>query len=510
MGLLMPYQARYLADKSRFKAGMFARQTGKTFTTTLEATDDVIEHEVNGGRTRWIILSRGERQAFEALNEGVRPHMRAYGLASEIIEFDLKIDDATHRAAEVLFPGGGKITALPANPDTARGFSANTILDEFAFHKDSRAIWSALFPVISKPGLKLRVISTPNGKKNKFYEIITGANDDWSRHIVDINQAVAEGLPRDIEELHRNAGDEDLWRQEFLLEFLEESSAWLTYDMITACEDAGAGQPEGYQGGRCFIGNDIARRSDLWVAWVWELIGDVMWTREIVTLKNASFAAQDAEIARLMGTYNVERLVMDQTGMGEKPVEDMKAAHGHGRLIGMHLAGAVRMNVASTAKMAFEDRRVRIPAGDPKLRADLNKIKKVTSETGIPRLIADRDGAGHADRAWAAMMGLAAADPFVTKPNDGLLEWYRQQAGEMHARRVAEAGGLNPMLFGALRWVANVGSGATLLRFYDDHEPIGPNLLGQLVERHLVDHDDGGRLSLSIAGRFVMEKGTAR
>ena len=38
--ILFPYQQRYLADKSKFKAGMFARQTGKTITTTLEAVLD--------------------------------------------------------------------------------------------------------------------------------------------------------------------------------------------------------------------------------------------------------------------------------------------------------------------------------------------------------------------------------------------------------------------------------------------------------------------------------------
>ena len=43
---------------------------------------------------------------------------------------------------------------------------------EFAFHKDSREIWKALFPVISA-GWKLRVVSTPNGKGNKFYELVT-------------------------------------------------------------------------------------------------------------------------------------------------------------------------------------------------------------------------------------------------------------------------------------------------------------------------------------------------
>jgi phage FluMu gp28-like protein len=441
VGLLYPYQAKWLADKNRWKIGMFARQTGKTFTTTLELVDDCVEHDLNGGRTRWIILSRGERQALEAMNEGVKTHMAAYGMAADLLEYDIRIDDATYRAVDVLFPNGSRITALPANADTARGYSANVFLDEFAFHKDSRGIWKALFPVVSKPGLKLRITSTPNGKSNKFHELWTAEDATWSRHQVDIHQAVADGLPRDVNELHRAAGDEDLWRQEYGLEFLDEASAWLPYDDIVACEDPAAGHPEAYQGGPVFIGNDIARRSDLWVAWVLELLGDVMWTREIVTLHRASFAAHDAEIARLMGRYNVSRLVMDQTGMGEKPVEDMKAAHGRGRVTGLHLMGAVRMNVATTAKQAFEDRKIRIPAGDPVLRADLHKIQKVNSETGMPRLVAERDGAGHADRAWAAMMGIAGADPFITQPDDGMLEFMRRQHAAMLARREAEKEG---------------------------------------------------------------------
>jgi phage FluMu gp28-like protein len=444
MALLHPYQARWLQDKARFKIGRFARQTGKTFTTTLEIVDDCVEHDLNGARTRWIILSRGERQAFEAMDEGTKRHMAAYGMAADLMEIDIKIDDASYRAAQITLPNGSRITALPANADTARGFSSNVFLDEFAFHRDSRAIWGALFPVISKPGLKLRVTSTPNGKNNKFAELWTDKTGIWSKHSVDIHQAIADGLDRNAAELKAGLADDDLWRQEYELEFLDEASAWLSYDIITGCEDEAAGRPEAYQGGRVFIGNDIARRNDLWVAWVLELLGDVLWTREIVTLKGASFAAQDAEIERLMGRYNVERLVMDQTGMGEKPVEDAKARYGHGRVVGLHLNGAVRMNVASVAKMKFEDRKLRIPAGDNVLRADLHKIKKVNSETGMPRLIADRDGAGHADRAWAVMMAIAAADPFITRPEDGMYQWMKQQHAEMK-RRLAAGEELEPV-----------------------------------------------------------------
>jgi phage FluMu gp28-like protein len=125
-------------------------------------------------------------------------------------------------------------------------------------------------------------------------------------------------------------------------------------------------------------------------------------------------------------------------------VEDAKARYGHGRVVGLHLNGAVRMNVASVAKMKFEDRKLRIPAGDNVLRADLHKIKKVNSETGMPRLIADRDGAGHADRAWAVMMAIAAADPFITRPEDGMYQWMKQQHAEMK-RRLAAGEELEPV-----------------------------------------------------------------
>ncbi|TAN70544.1 MAG: terminase, partial [Magnetospirillum sp.] len=358
---------------------MFSRQTGKTFTTCAEIVDDCIQAEIKGLRVRWVILSRGERQAAEAMDEAIKPFCKAfYTIYEKVLKGkqapkfsteDFVVEKAngdtvTYKALEVRFPSGSRITALPANPDTARGYSANVFLDEFAFHKDSRAIWKALFPVISKAGLRLRITSTPNGKDNKFFELWTAKDSAWSRHEVDIHQAVAQGLDRDKDELHAALNDEDAWAQEYELQFLEEASAWLSYDMITACEHADAGLPELYQGGDCYIGNDIARRRDLWVAWVWEMMGDVLWTREIVERKGISFAEQDAILDELESRYRMRRLAMDQTGMGEKPVEDAQRRYGVHRVEGVLLAGATPLNVATFAKQAFEDRRVRIPAGN--------------------------------------------------------------------------------------------------------------------------------------------------
>jgi len=414
-GILYPYQRRWIDDPARFKVGMFARQTGKTFTNTLEIAEDVLAHDVAGTRTRWVILSRGERQAKEAMDEGLKLHLRAMGAAFEAVEGDSGYryeDGSSIKALEVIMRNGSRVTALPANPDTARGFSANVLLDEFAFHKDSRAIWKALFPVISKPGLKLRVVSTPNGKGNKFYDLVTGKNDRWSRHIVDIHQAVAEGLERDIAELREGCDDEDAWLQEFELQWLDESSAWLPYELINACEHDRAGQPDAYTGGPCFVGVDIGARRDLFVIWVLEAVGDVLWTREIISRRRITFAEQDRLLDAVFERYRVTRCCMDQTGMGEKPVEDAKARHGSLRVEGVLFTGPNKLTLATAGKESFEDRRIRIPLGDKDVRADLHKLQRVVGPTGSPRFVAESDAAGHADRAWACFLAVnAAAQP---------------------------------------------------------------------------------------------------
>ena len=419
----LPYQRRWIADQSRFKIGMFSRQTGKTFSTGGECVDDCFRAWVDGRRSRWVILSRGERQASEMMTEVIKPFTRAFyaayntllkGGEPQFLEGEFRAaqetgPDATYKALEVAFPNGSRITALPANPDTARGFSANVILDEFAFHAKSRDIWAALFPVISRGGQKLRVISTPNGKGNKFYELMTAEDSVWSRHVVDIYQAVREGLDRDIDMLRRGMADEDAWAQEYELKWLDEASAWLDYDLLSAAEAEDAGDPIRYQGGLCYVGVDIAARNDLFVIWVNEVVGDVLWTREIIARRRISFAEQSALLDEVMRRYRVVRVRMDQTGMGEQPVEAAKRRHGELRVEGVLFSAAAKLDMATALKEALQERKLRLPQGDALLRADLHSVKSVVGVTGTRRLVADGDSDGHADRFWAGALAASAA-----------------------------------------------------------------------------------------------------
>lgn len=401
--ILYPYQQRYLRDAARFKAGMWSRQTGKTFTTTLEAVLDVLEAEAEGRVARWTILSVSRDRALDAMDNGVKLHLRAFKQAFEALDLPFEHDELAH---VVRLPGGSYIRAIASKPSTARGMSDNLILDEFAHHQDNRAIWTALLPVVSKPGLKLRVISTPNGVGDKFHEIMTAPESIFSRHVVTIHDAVRDGLPRDVEELKRAMNDPEAWAQEFECQFVDAASSWLPYELIAACE---VPEPGPYDGGPCFVGMDFAARGDLTVIAVLEEVGDVLHCRELVELRRTSFAEQLAELDRIMREYRVTRAALDQTGLGEMPVQEAKRRHGMLRIEGVLFSAARKLDLATALKQRFEDRAIRIPAM-PELRADLHSVKREMGATGAPRLTAERGAQGHADRFWALALACGAAD----------------------------------------------------------------------------------------------------
>lgn len=403
--ILYGYQRAYLKDQARFKAGMFSRQTGKTFTTTLEAVLNVLDAEAHGRASRWTILSISEDRAKDAIDNGVKLHLQAFQTAFDYLEEPF---DKEEKAYEIRLPCGSRIRAVAANPRTARGMTENLILDEFAHHHDNRAIWTALFPVISRPDLLLRVISTPNGKGDKFYEIMSTDTMGFSQHIVDIYEAVAQGLPRNIDELRAGLNDEEAWAQEFECQFVDAASSWLTYELIASCETDQAGSPEGYTGGPCWVGVDFAARGDLTVMVVLEQVGDVLWLREMIELKRSPFHEQLAELDLLMQRYRVIRVALDQTGMGEMPVQEAQRRHGSYRIEGVLFTAPRKLDLATALKQRLEDRALRIPPS-PVLRADLHSVTRTVGPTGTPRLGSERVGGSHADRFWALALACAAA-----------------------------------------------------------------------------------------------------
>jgi phage FluMu gp28-like protein len=406
---ILDYQAAWLNDDSRFKIWLAHRQSRKTWTTALEVVTSCFEAEQRGEKTTWVILSRGERQSKEVMESAIKPHCRVRQMVMEDLEYEwTESDDSpiSYRVLEVRFPNGSRILALPANPDTARGFSGNVWLDEFAFHQDSRKIWAALYPIINN-GYKIRITSTPNGRKNKFYDLWTSTKCVWSKHFVDIIKSVALGLDIDIEEIKAGLDDDLAWEQEYLCKFLDEATAYLSFDLINSAERDFAGKPNLYAGGSCFLGLDLARRRDLSVFWLWEEVGSQLITRELLRLRGVSFAEQRTVLERFYDQYDMHGAAIDETGLGMEFAE--WAAQKFGAIPVNFTPSATRQRLAEGLKNRLTDGTAILPQGDRDLRYALAKIKRVAGDNDGWRFVADRDSRGHADEFWAGALGIDAA-----------------------------------------------------------------------------------------------------
>jgi phage FluMu gp28-like protein len=406
----LAYQRAWLADRSRYKIGLWARQTGKSTACALEVNDDILTTEAAGARTNWVLLSRGERQSKE-LARKVREFGELIMRARHVLQGP-ELVELEGSASEIRYPGGSRAIALPANPDTARGYSAHVILDEFAFHADSDAIWTALFPTITR-GHKIRVISTPNGQQNRFYQLWTEAQQhaaSWSAHRVTIGDAVDAGLAVDAQELHRGIRDELAWRQEYLCEFVDEATAWLPWELIRAAEDPRASieaQPVSPVEGPIYAGWDVARWHDLSVLWLVERVGDVLWTQGVVVMQRQPFEAQLSRICTLLREHpRFVRMCVDATGIGEMPAEQARIKLG-GRVEGLKLTAPIKELLAADLRRVLEDRRLRLPLDD-QVRADLHSVRRTMTAAGHARFEGEIGGS-HADRFWAAALAVHAA-----------------------------------------------------------------------------------------------------
>lgn len=137
---LLDYQKRDVECTARFRWNCWARQTGKSFTKSLRR----ILRGLERGRTQ-IFLSAGERQSRELMAKA-RQHCQALKIATDYYDTGF-FKDLSIKQLEIVLPGGVRIIGLPANPQTARGFTGDVFLDEFAMHTFDRDIWAGGQPL---------------------------------------------------------------------------------------------------------------------------------------------------------------------------------------------------------------------------------------------------------------------------------------------------------------------------------------------------------------------------
>lgn len=473
------YQEEAFWSGSRIEVWLWSRQIGKSFTLAAWAVKRLLDYP---GRLV-TVLSNSKDNGIE-VNQKVADICALLGKAFEQVDMseDAKFENMRlETRITILTKEGsrtGRIKVLAASPRTARGFSGDLILDEFAFHENSQAIWEAAEPIISSnPDFWCRIASTPNGKYNMFYRLCTGGVIPTRK----VPRSVASKLGARIfhpvtgqeispEEARALAADKAAYDQNYECVFADENMALLTYELISRAEDpiVGALCAQEWSAeaihfllraiGDLYVGVDVGRQRDLTAITVVEKVDGLLKLRAQLALEQMRLPDQQRLLEVVLKMPKFRRCCIDMTGLGLGLFEYTNEKFGS-RVRGINFSSSVPStkriqsegrkaeNVKVTEAMAtelvgvFEDGRIRIPS-DALLREDLRKPERITTPGGRVSIAATRTEAGHADRFWSVALAVEAASTggqaFVWNGSQNA----SRKDGEAREGRILRGGGI--------------------------------------------------------------------
>ncbi len=459
----------------------WSRQIGKSYTLAAWAVDRLLTQLKNNDTWLITVLSNSRDNGAEFVIKcqdicnklGIVLAKQAQPVGDAMVydatdnSPDLKYDNMRMEVRITLSVNGreriGRIKVLAANPRTARGFSGDLILDEFAFHEDSNAIWEAAEPILSSnPEFLCRIASTGNGKHNMFYRMSSGLGPNNGEPFVSSagfkvcrvtrTEAWQMGVkvydantrkPITPGEARKKALDKRAYDQNYECQFADENMALLTNELIQQAEREGIPIDDQAWGpvsmarmwraeGMLYLGGDIGRNRDLTVFAVLEKIGQTKRIIAMLRMGGMRLPAQQAQLDLVCALPKFNRACIDMTGLGLGLVEYAQEKWGDYKVQGVNfsttepISDKIRAEgrKGETAKVTeimatdllsvFEERSIEICVElDADGRDDLRKPEKITSPGGRVCIAAVRDEAGHADHFWAFALAIRAAQNFA-------------------------------------------------------------------------------------------------
>ena len=431
----------------------WSRQIGKSHTLAGWAVDRLLR---NPGRLV-TVLSNSRANGLEFVlkcQEVCRKLGQAIELEHNTAELDARTDisedmkyDMMRGEIRIEVEGKiGRILVLAANPRTARGFSGDLILDEFAFHEDSAAIWEAAEPIISSnKDFLCRISSTGTGKRNMFYQLISEGripyyrvrrSEAWATGEIRIYSAIT-GKEITPDQARAEASDKRAYDQNYECKFNDEASALLTQQLINLAQREGVEiekqqwsaetleRLQLLEAGELTVGQDVARRRDLSVQAVMLRLGNLYRVVAMLEMADMRLPDQQRELEKVCRLPRFKGACIDMTGLGLGLVEYAQDEEWGRNIVGINFSSTEPLTkrlkadgrkaatapvteiMATELLQVFEDKAIEIPMS-AELRDDLRKPEKIVSPGGRVSIAAVRDTKDHADRFWAIALALRA------------------------------------------------------------------------------------------------------
>lgn len=435
------FQLAHLSDESTFRIEVKSRQIAWSWLSAVEGLADAI---LTGQSSIFVSINQDEaqekiryaKQAIAALTPAVRPTLARDSLS--VLELE----------------NGARLISLAARPPRGKA-RMNVYLDEFAHVRDDRLIYTGALPVVSKGG-RLRIGSSPLGASGVFWEVYSEklrpypgyrrrATPWWlvqafCRNVAEARTlapllSTAERVARfgneRIRVIFDNMPEED-FVQEYECGFVDESTAWITWEEIKAAQDAALrcvaasgketqldaayqaidalahlvieGQVEQVLAGGLDIGR-TRNTTELFLVGMSTVASYPL--RLTISLDNVAFDDQLAVVTAALRTLPIMQVLIDRNGLGMSLAETLERDF-PGKAIGVDFTQPSKVLWATDAKMLIQQHKTPLPA-DRDLAYQIHSIKKTV--TAAKNLVFDtaRNEKHHADKFWAWALALAAA-----------------------------------------------------------------------------------------------------
>ena len=473
-----PSQRRLFEDPARIIAVNWHRQKGKDFTAAAKAVASAIET----GQS-WYVVAMTQAQADETfakckhVAESYKLLLkRMYGSddvreeGEAFTDYDREIDEAFKCTARILrLPGGGRVVSLPGkDPDTLAGRTGNLILTEFGLYpKGGYAHWDVLFPITTRGGFRLMVISTPRGKNTKFYEVCQNVDGFYSVHFCDLRHSVfedgyqlfdpqgkpfAQGTDEEkeaaIATFRKIYNSESKWPREYECKFTGDLSTLVPWADLERAAELGRGMPfdfvrveasgqpmgdlwtalksEAASSTRVEVGWDPARTNHLSALVVNFSRGAAKpkHLRFVVVMHNLPFAEQRAFVRAAMDMRYGAVGHGDATGLGRESNETLEAAYGRpgdSRWTPFMFTSTGKRVIASSLMTGFSDGTQTLPPLDGPhkcIATDIYAVQK--DDTGGSLLLEETENpllpGSHCDIAYALGLSRLAGSRNISNP----------------------------------------------------------------------------------------------
>ena len=402
--VLLPYQLRWIQDRTRYRSWCASRQVGKSFGISLDADFGGLE-----GRNQ-ILVAASQRQSYSLIRKSVQ-HLRALersldeAFRKRLGRAGPRLIDGNPSKSEIVLVNGARLMAFPAAPDTIRGETGDVWIDEAALIQHDEELFRAVFPMATRGGYRVSLVSTPFGDSGLFHRIHAGDSDRWSRHLTTVHDAMAQGLDIDWPAIQEAVGDPDAISQEYECHFLSDALAYFPSDLIRRCtyDDETVKLPVGTH----YAGADIGRKHDRTTFYPLTMTaGEVRYVLPGKTLHKMPFDEQEEILAGEMHRLGVRRACVDSTGLGAHIAENL--ARRNSGVEGVTFTAAVKEQLVTTVRKLLEQGKLKLPASDRDLLRDFGMIRRFVTAANNVRFDAERSDKGHADRFWAVALAVHA------------------------------------------------------------------------------------------------------